>query len=345
MSIMKGLILHLGLFVTAVILAVFVWNKEDSPIRDERLQVSVWAGSPAGIKAVRYESDTVNVELAARKDDQGAWYIGKVERFSKANANPHAGVPNAPKMEDKGKDPKSDKPVSTKTFIAVKSAEELLGKLAPLQAYRAVGKIDKQREAEFGFENPQGKLHVDLDGRKHTLIIGSTTPGGADRYAKVAASGEVYAIPGDIVDMLVSADARLVERDLHGFEMKEADRVVIQKGDKRREIVRVPEKEDGWADAATPSKLDETAGNWMTKVDRLRISEYVDKPAKPIQQEDVVARIEYFDGQKRLGYLELVNPGKDAGHFLVRTEQSRWYAEVPKSMGEQVEQDLPSVLK
>ena len=32
MSIMKGLILGLGLFVTAVILAVFVWNKEASPI-------------------------------------------------------------------------------------------------------------------------------------------------------------------------------------------------------------------------------------------------------------------------------------------------------------------------
>ena len=44
----------------------------------------------------------------------------------------------------------------------------------------------------------------------------------------------------------------------------------IDRGGKTRELVRVEEKKDGWADSATPKVLDETAGNWMSKVDRLR---------------------------------------------------------------------------
>jgi hypothetical protein len=38
-------------------------------------------------------------------------------------------------------------------------------------------------------------------------------------------------------------------------------------------------------------------------------------------------------------------PGDKGSDYLIRTEQSRWHVKVLSTVGEQVEQDLASVLK
>jgi hypothetical protein len=38
-------------------------------------------------------------------------------------------------------------------------------------------------------------------------------------------------------------------------------------------------------------------------------------------------------------------PGEKGSDYLIRTEQTRWYVKVLSSVGEQLEQDLGSVLK
>jgi len=52
-------------------------------------------------------------------------------------------------------------------------------------------------------------------------------------------------------------------------------------------------------------------------------------------------------GSRELGYLELYKLPGEAGKakYLVKTEHTRWYAEVLASIAEQVEQDLGSVVK
>ena len=114
----------------------------------------------------------------------------------------------------------------------------------------------------------------------------------------------------------------------------------------RVRIVALPEKKGGWADPATPTKLDETAGNWMTKLDRLHVQEYVETPKTPLRREDAVLVIEYFDGSKPLGFLELYKtPAEKGSDYFVKTERTRWAAQVLTSAAEQVDQDLGSVLK
>ena len=150
------------------------------------------------------------------------------------------------------------------------------------------------------------------------------------------------------------AESRLVERELHRFEPDEVTRARIVKGGDARELSRIEDKKDGWASAASPGVLDETVGNWMTKLERLRVMTYIETPPKPIAPEDVVVRVEYFDKNNEVGFLELVKlppkepakePGKAKAQYLVKSENTRWYAEVLASTAEQVEQDLASVFK
>lgn len=106
------------------------------------------------------------------------------------------------------------------------------------------------------------------------------------------------------------------------------------------------DKKDGWADAATPTTLDETAGNWMSKLERLRIS--VCQSPGELAPEARVVKVELSGkGGRKLGFLELYKAPGEGGkpRFLVKTEHTRWYAEVIASAAEQVEEDLGSVYK
>jgi hypothetical protein len=220
-----------------------------------------------------------------------------------------------------------EKKRETSTFVSVEQAHKLAESLAPLYAFRSVGKIEDSRAEEFGLHKPEGTLRVKLDGKERSLVIGGTTPGGADRYARLD-TGEVYAIPGSIAQNVMFAESRLVERELHGFEPEEATRARIVKGEQSRELVRIEDKKDGWATASSPGVLDETAGNWMTKLGRLRVMSYVENPRKPVAPEDLVVRVEYFDKGSEVGFLELVKlppklpaPSKPQAKadYLVRT--------------------------
>src|SRR6185369_6017355 len=144
------------------------------------------------------------------------------------------------------------------------------------------------------------------------------------------------------------ADSRLPERDLQAFKPEEATRVKVSKAGKSRDLSRVPDKNEGWADGATPTKLDETAGNWMTKLGRLHVQDWVEKPSAPPGPESLIVRVDYFAGSKALGSLELYRlgaAGDKSSEYLAKTEYGRWFAKVITSAAEQVDQDSASLVK
>jgi hypothetical protein len=57
--------------------------------------------------------------------------------------------------------------------------------------------------------------------------------------------------------------------------------------------------------------------------------------------------VEYFDGQRKIGFLELarVASERDRPDYLVVTERTRWHGKIFRSTGEQLEQDLGSMLR
>lgn len=334
----RGQLVHLALLGVAGVLALGVWTRDDTAQATLKpSEVEVWGGSPDSVTAVSFESPTRKVRIEPKKDALGRWYVGTVDKDEAAFVHPPAGA-------DGGAAPNPTKH-ETLHFVGVKSADELIKSLAPLHALRAVGKIEGTRAEEFGLDKPEGTLKVTVGGKEQSLVIGGATPGGSERYAKVP-SGEVYAIAGDVAQNLLYAESRLAERDLQDFKPEEVTNVKILKGGKSRELSRVPQKNEGWADAATPTKLDETAGNWMSKLSRLHVQDWVEKPSAPVGPDNLIVNVAYFAGKKPLGTLELYKvPGEKGNEYLAKTAYGRWYAKVVTSSAEQVDQDSGSVVK
>jgi hypothetical protein len=336
----KALAPHYAALFLAVLLAFSTWSKGDKPADVDAKRVEVWGGNPERIERIRFESPRRTVSLEAKQDPTGRYYIGTVDKEEAAPRSPH-GAPAASASA-----PEAPPKRTTTRFIGVKEANELAGKLAPLTAMREIGPLGSGRAEEFGFDKPEGTLKVKIGNAEHALVIGGATPGGQERYAKREPGGTVYAVSGDLVQSMLGAESRLLERDFHGFEDKEVTRLRIGRAGKTREVVSMSEKKGAWADAAQPSKLDETVGNWLAKVNRLSVSEYLEKPPAGLTPESSVVRIEYVAGTKTLGFLELYKLPAEKGHdYFVRTENSRWFVKVLASAGEQVEQDVASVVK
>ncbi len=349
---MKAIYVHAAILLASAGLAYRVWDKDAPVIEKEQSLVDVWGGSQASFSKLSFEGKTRKVRLESRKDALGYYYVATVDKEDPPNPHSPHGHGDPGPLKPPEQEPKKE----TVRFVSVKAGETLVTALAPLRALRSVGKVEAARNEEFGLDKPEGTLKVTVDGKEHVLVIGGTTPGGSERYAKYQSTGEVFAISGDIAQSLMFGDTRLPERDLHGFKNDEVGKVRISKGGKTRELVRLKEKNDGWADVTTPTKQDETAGNWMSKLGRLRGSDHVEKPSGPIKPEDAIVRVEYFDGSKSIGFAELykVPPdpnaptppsGNKGSDYLIRTEWGRWYVKVPAATAEQVEQDLVSVLK
>jgi hypothetical protein len=237
-----------------------------------------------------------------------------------------------------------------KKRVALEPREDALGRYY-------VGSIETLKAPPPAADGPdagldkadQGTLEVTIAGTKHSLQLGEKTPGGSDRYVQNPETGEAYVMAGSIANDLQSADSRLIERDFHDFGDEKLGKVVLQAGDKRREIVRHGDEKDFWSRPDSPETKDETVSNWMTKVDRLRVTTYVETLDPAPKPEDQVVSVEYFnDKGRKLGFFELVRrpskDGKEKPDYVARSERTRWHATVLRSTAEQIDQDLASVV-
>jgi len=358
----RGLILHTGLFVVACLLGLRAWTAEDEPNK-KTVAAELWSGRVGELSRIEYRTDKKVVVLEPKEDEAGRYFIGRVETLAEkpkpAATGADAGAPAAAKPNDPhGADPhghgahspptpESSEP---KRFISLTKGNELAESLATLKASRVLGKISPERIADFGFDKTdQGELKVVVAGKEHSLQLGEKTPGGSDRYVRDTGTGEAYVIAGTIANDLTSADNRLIEREFHDFGEDKVAKVVVKTATGSREVVRHAVEKDFWARPESPDTKDETVSNWMTKVDRLRVTTYVEPLDPEPKPEDQVVVVEYFnDRGRKLGYLELVRrPAKDAKEkpdYVARSERTRWHATVLKSTAEQIEQDLASVL-
>lgn len=340
---MKSLVTHLGLLAVSGALAFGVWSRDEKKDKEKADLIEVWSGSPQAIESVSYDGKQRKVRISPQKDEVGRYFAITLDK-EEAVAPPRA--PSTPDGGAPPPAPAAPPKHEVSSFVGVKEAEELMQKLATMKALRSLGKFDAKRAADYGLDKPEGTLKVKLGGKEQVLTIGGQTPGGSERYAKYASSNEVFAVEGDVVQSLSFADSRLMNRELHGFADDDVKKVRVSKGAKSRELVRVADKSFAWADVANPAKADETAVNWMTKLDKLRSYQFVEKPEKPPTPEQLVVRVDYFKGSKPIGFFELYKqPGEKNAEYLVRTEFTRWYVKVVSGTAEQLDQDLGALLK
>jgi hypothetical protein len=335
---------HVGLFVAASALALRAWTAEDEPNK-KAVAAELWAGRVSDVSRIEYRTDKKAVVLEPKEDEGGRYFIGTIEPLAaaKPKAGPDAGLPP-------GHPPAAPESNEPKRFISLSKGNDLAESLATLKATRVLGKLAPERIPDFGFDKTEfGTLKVVVAGREHTLAFGEKTPGGSDRYVRNTETGEAYVIAGSSANDLMAADNRLIEREFHDFGEEKLGKVVLRAATGGREVVRHAVEKDFWAKPESADTKDETVSNWMTKIDRLKVTTYVevlDPPAKP---EDQVVTLEYYnDRGRKLGFLEIVRrpskDGKDKPDYVARSERTRWYATVLRSTAEQIDQDLSSVL-
>jgi hypothetical protein len=332
----RGIWVHVGLLAVASAAALYVWTRDKKTAAAASADVTLWSGRSDDVERVVFEAKGKTTALVAKKDSLGSWYLGTVE-------------PSAQKAPDAG----GGAAVKPSTFVSVAQGQKIAAALAPMRALRDIGKVGGDRDVEFGFKEPSGTLTVDVSGKQHRLVVGGPTPGGADRYVRDEASGEIYAVKGEALKSLEAGESTLTERELHDFKDPDVESVhVLARGKKRTVLRRGPENKRIWADPSEPDKADETASNWLSKVDRVRPTEYL---AAPAREPEPILRIEYSVKGASGVFLEI---GKLAGQalsdagaspakpdYFIRTERTRLWAKVAAPSVEQVEQDLDSVLR
>jgi len=342
----RGLVVHTALLALAAGLAFHSWTADPNQA-PKHGETELWAGRPDQVHEVRYESRLGDLTLQPHEDSNGRYYVGFAKKKSPPDAAKKPDPSSAQSIDGKDREPPKPPEEKTARFIATKDGEELVAQLAPLRALRVLGKISDAQKADFGFDKEEGTLTIRTGDSLHKLIFGGTTPGGSDYYAKDADTGNAYVVSGSIVRDLTNADQRLVEHKLHAWEDTAPKRVKITAGGASRELVRSEAKKDAWTKPGATGDKDETATNWLTKVDRLRTTSYEgDVLHPPPAPADYVLKVEYFDERKSIGYLELIHRPAEDGKtdYVARTEQTRWYASVIRSQAEQIEQDLKSVV-
>jgi hypothetical protein len=339
----RPLIPHVALLVVAVGASLFVWTRDKKPVTTPGT-VTVWSARPDDVQRIVFETKGRKITLEGKSDAQGRFFSGTSD-FT---------PPPAPAGADGGAPPM---PPKTVTFVSVNQANKVAEALAPLKATREVGKLGDDRVAEFGLKDPEGTLTVSLAGKDRKLTLGAKTPGGGDRYVRDEASGIVYVLKGEVTRDLEGGDSSLSERDVHAFKDSELEGVkVLARGKSRELLRRGPEAKRIWSDPSDPDKQDETAANWLSKVERLRPTEYlVPQPTAP----EMVARVEYKVKGAQGVFLEIAKiPGTTPASpppnqtvsapkpdYIVRSERTRYWGKVYGPVGEQVEQDLGSILR
>ena len=340
---LRGLSMHVALLALAVLAELYVWTRDKKTAEAAVADVTVWSGAADDVQKLGFEGKGKTVTLEAKSDAAGRWFLGKAVTTSAPKAD--AGPPTVPQTAPK-----------TVTFVSVAAAQKVAEALAPFRALRDLGKIAGAQDADFGFKEPEGTVSVTISGTEHKLLVGGSTPGGNDRYLRDEGTGEGYAAKGDFVRDLESGDGSLTERDAHGYKDEDLKEVrIVARGKSRVVLRRGPEGKRIWADGSDPEKADETATNWLAKIDRLRPTEYL--PEVGGVPEPVV-RLEYAVKGASGIFFELAKlpaspapEATDAGapsakhEYVARSERTRLWTKVPSGVAEQVEQDLGSVLK
>jgi hypothetical protein len=289
----------------------------------------VWRAEADQVRSIILDTPERHVAIEPKRDAAGSYAVVAIENHAKSEPS-DAGAPTKSTNQ-------------TKRFVSVDAAEKVREGLARFKALRTIGKVEANRAADFGLDKPEGTLVVDMTSGQRRLTIGSSTPGGGNYYVRDEQSQLVQVAVGEPIATLLYADSRMLERDLHGFKTDDVQRIGLRAGGRLRQFVRVANKPNHWADAANAAKEDETASNWLTKLSQLRVVTYEENfQTAPTP----IVRVEYGDAKNNLGFVELfkVAGANDSSRYVVRSERSRWYAEVIKSQAEQLEHDTPLVV-
>ncbi len=245
--------------------------------------------------------------------------------------------------------------VVVKAFRGNEQADKLLDSFGPLQGLRALGNLDDTKLKELGLTESKKSLTLQVKGKPTKLMIGSAAYGSGDVYVRDP-QGQVYLLPQRFSSDFEYADSRLMERRMHRFERPDLTKVEVTVGTKKRTLVQQKRQDPAgfyWALEGSPDKRDDSLKNWMDKVLRLAISDFVskgDEPQQPamsqppgpsgVPQYGEVMTLRFFDGSKQIGEATFTRyPKGTQTEYYAKTETTIGLVRLLSQSAESVIQD------
>ena len=232
-------------------------------------------------------------------------------------ASPGTAPGNAPAAPTPGAAPIHEvkDTVTTKSFRGNDQAEKLFEQFGPLRVVRALGTVDDKKAKELGLDVSKKSLTVVAKGQTYKYTLGQNSYGAGDVYARDA-QGQVFLLSHRLISDFEFAESRLMERKLHRFERSEFDRIEVEvmtaSGPKRRTLVQKNRQDNAnyyFADGSSPDKRDDSLKNWVDKILRMAINDYVAQGEEPKAGAPVaggpmpgeVLTLRFFEGSKPRG--------------------------------------------
>ncbi len=309
----RGLVFQGGLAAVGLVIAYSTWQRAPDRVAGEIVVVDSTKGD---LKNVHFEDDngSVDVQRGSDSGESGIWL--RVQDKTPVPTTPAKPVKptsssgaSTPPPASPAPGTATAKPRPLRQLRGDEPAEKLLTEFAPFRSPRAFGVLDAKKLKELGLDKPKKKLVVVARGETREFAIGQPPQGSGESYLRDVKDGRVYLMPRQILTDLQGATSRLVDRKLHTFKIPDVDRLRVSSGGKTRDFV-IKNRQDAnaykLAPANAPDKPDEMARNWHDKIWRLFPSELLGKgemPAAGIPK--IVIRVDYFDGSKNVGWVEL----------------------------------------
>jgi len=189
------------------------------------------------------------------------------------------------------------------------TAEKLLEQFSPFTAARALGLLDAAKVRELGLEGAPRMLEVFTPTSRLTFLVSSPSGTGAS-YLRTE-DGRVFVFAGTMVQDLISASSRLVDRRVHAYRPEDPDRLVVHLGAQSRPLLQ---RRVGGATRITtesrPDQPDVYAQAWVERLVKLVPSDVLGKGEVPPEGEPrVELRVDFQRGGQPLGFLELARAG------------------------------------
>ena len=274
----------------------------------------------------------------------------------------------AKKPDEAAKKPEETKPApkpapkkikKVQAFIGSQSAEELMKSLAKLSAMRSLGKAEGKKLEGFGLKKGDRGLVLEFKGSKKELNLGDNTYGNMDRYVQDKADGRVYVVEPRYLGDFPYAEFRLKDTGLTRVERVEIEKVQVAAKDKKKVLVQrhnnTPQKAF-WSDEAAPDKSRLLYGNWVDKLTRLSVAEYLPPDEAPKGLTEVLAvayrgkgdtldEVRLYRGPPAMPAADKGKPRAVTADAYAKSRHTRALVKINGTLLEEILRDLDSILK
>lgn len=298
---MKGrwlLLSQLVVLLTAGLVTWWVYQPAREADPGERILLDLKADQ---VERLEYKTD--KLQVIAEAMPKGGYLLTIQQTLSKrvakkVPAKPEDGSPDGgpadgadaaePEMKQPATPP--DEPeVREETKISRYRAspdfEKALARVLPLVAVRELGEVDPEKLTRFGLAEPAGELSVTSRGQTVRYHVGERTYGRASVYLRPAPAGPVSLVSAGVLSTVDFRPPRFKELRFLGLPPDEVDQLVIDcDATGSRTLLHHNRLQPGgglWGPADDPNASDDLFRNWMTKLLKLSLVDYLSEPVEP----------------------------------------------------------------